>query len=134
MDINTELSCSRTIDPDMTFGLDFTMAPVAVKVTKIIPGCSMTLRHPHSLKEWSRPRIFAQPLVVTGATDINCDPDFCRATDPDIAHDSNSDRNVISAQGGNTGHLISMAPVVTWHLDTNIATGGSSYPRYVCDL
>lgn len=94
----------------------------------------MILKHPHSFKEWSRLGIFTQPLVVTGATVINCDPDFCRATDPDIAYDSNSDRNVIMAQGGNTGHLISMAPVVTWHLDTNVTTGSSSYLRHACGL
>ena len=50
------------------------------------------------------------PLVVTQATDINTDPSYSRASDPDMALSGSSGQNIAVASGGNTGYLDQFGP------------------------
>lgn len=72
-----------------------------------------------------RPGAATQPLIATGATDVNSDPGCPRAVDPGLVLGS-------SLGLDNTGAIvtteiiqISMALVVAWLSDTNKATGYS---------
>ncbi|KAL6031896.1 hypothetical protein STEG23_035322 [Scotinomys teguina] len=105
MDISTDPSCSRTMDPDMAFssssGPDITTAPVAVQATLIN---HIALGHQYSLKCMTRSWASAQSSLVTGVMDINSDPDYYKTTDSDKALGSNSGLNVTMILGGNIGH------------------------------
>ncbi|KAL6038663.1 hypothetical protein STEG23_001648 [Scotinomys teguina] len=68
------------------------------------PSSSMALRYQHGLMYRPRPRISAQPLMITGEMDINTDPSCSMATDPDMALWQQSGLDVTMALGGSIDH------------------------------
>ena len=86
----TDSSCSQNTDADTALGSssgqDVTMAPSGSTghPDQYGPSGSMTLGHQHGLKWLSRPWASAQSSVVTGAMDINSDPDWFRVMDRDM--------------------------------------------------
>ncbi|KAL6073616.1 hypothetical protein STEG23_027917 [Scotinomys teguina] len=88
MEINTDPSCSKIMEPDMgVLGLDITMVlgGSTGHPDQYGPGIILILRHQHGLKWLTRPLALAQHSMVSGAIDINTDPGRHRATEPDMA-------------------------------------------------
>lgn len=79
MDIITDLSCSRTPDPDMALSSssdpDITTAPGGSTghPDQCGPGGTMALRQQYGHRLWLRPQASMWPLVATRARDINMD-------------------------------------------------------------
>lgn len=64
--------------------------------------------------------------------DINSDPDFCRAMDPDIALGKNLGPDDTVALGGSTGHSDHHGPSVAQPSDTSMATDCSLDLKHLC--
>lgn len=67
------------------------------------PGDSMTLGCQLGLRWLSRYWVSTQPLVATGTTDINPDPDCCWAMDPGMTHSSSLAPDDTMTPCGSTG-------------------------------
>lgn len=84
MYINTDLSCSQSMDADMasshSSGPDIIIAPGSSCGHPDLYG-GMTLELQLGLRYWFRPWASAQSLVVIGVTDINRDSGCSRAMD-----------------------------------------------------
>lgn len=66
--------------------------------------------------------------------DITPDSGHCKAMGPDMALGSNLGPDNTMAQFAPQATQISMALVVTWPLDTHMATGCGLDPGHPCDL
>lgn len=104
MDITTDRSCSRTMDPDMALS------------SSSGPGGSTV----PSEYDWQQHGSQAS----TEAMDTTLDPGLCRVTDPDMALDSCSCADVSMVQVAVPDTEISMA----WFSDTDIVQGGQPDP------
>lgn len=67
--------------------------------------CSIVLGHQHGPRCLIRPQATTQPLVATGATNVDSDPGYCKAMDPDMDLRSSLDLDNTRALGGSTGHM-----------------------------
>lgn len=90
MDIITNPSCSKTMDPDKAFSScsgqhHHGRCGSTGDSDQCRPSGNMTLRHQVSSRWLARPWASAESSVVIGAMDITSDPGLCRATDPDMA-------------------------------------------------
>lgn len=74
-----------------------------------VPIGSMTHRYLHGFRCWSRLRASAQPLMVTGAMDINTFPGYGRTTDPYMAINCSAGLVNINATSGCSSHS-------DWHM------------------
>lgn len=123
LDINSDPDCSRTTDSDRvlssSWGLDVT----------VTPGSSKGHPDKHGPRWWSRPQESAWPSMVTGATNINTDPDCGKTKNPDTAPNCIPGLDVTTAYATR----ICMAPAAVRPSDTDKATGYSPDPRLLCD-
>lgn len=82
-DLNTDASCSRTIDPDMALGGSMNMNVIhclgwlhrPLKSTRP-PSGTQTNGYQDSLRQWPRLRTSICPFVVTQGKDINMAPGY----------------------------------------------------------
>ena len=65
----------------------------------------MALRHQYGFKWLSRIWLYSRPSVITGAMDINSDPDCCMAMDTNMTLGSSPGSNYSMAPDDSTGHL-----------------------------
>lgn len=72
-----------------------------------------------------RPRAATQPLIATGATDVNSDPGCPRAMDPGMVLSSSLGLDNTRAMVTTEITQIIMALVVAWLSNTSKATGYS---------
>lgn len=126
IEINTDPSCNRTVDPDVTLisssGLEISMAPVAGYPDKYGPHGNMALSHQHGLRWLTLSQASARPLV-TGTMGISSDSGCCRVMDPDRALSSSPDLDDNCDLGW---QLRPYRSAWSWH--TNMATGDSQTP------
>lgn len=127
MDIITNPSCNRNMDPNMSSAVSWAgyhhgPGGGTDHPDQYGPGGSKTLGHQYGLRWLSRPWASARPPVATGAMDINPDPDYYWATIPDMAHGNNPGPEDIRVLCGSTA------------LRHHNATGCSLDPRHPCGL
>lgn len=139
MDINTDQDCGRVMDPDMvlfsSLGLDVTIAPSgsAGHSGQHGPSGREVLKHQHDLGCHPRSQASEWPSMAAGASYINTDLGCGWARDPGMAPAATSS---MVPWPWLAVHVIQicMAPAVAQLSDTNLVTGGSPDPGYLCVL
>lgn len=110
MGISTNSGCGGTMYSDMVLGDSLGVDVIVILVGTVDPlnqrgpSSGLALKCQHVPWWQPRPQASAQLSVVIGVINIDTDPGYGRAMDPDMAHSSRLGPDDTMVLGGSMGH------------------------------